>query len=345
MDLIEIKVDSRPALLEDNYDAIKQELEAELEKYDIVVTQETVKDAKNLAAKLNKVADHIDKRRKEEVAAVSEPIKQFDERMKGLVQLCKDGYQKIKKQTEQFENETKEQVRQLLDEHREELWETFQVADKYKRAEFDDLILLSNITGKGDLTKGAKEKIESRVREDLAVQEKVKMRLLQLENASYKAGLSSPLTEQHVKHVLQATDEVYETELEKLLAVEVEREQAAQKKMQERADREAEQREKARQAEEIRKANADDNPPPTTEQIKEARQIMDEQPVHDETAPPTPPKVADDRVAWEVTMKIWVSAPLNITGDYINQSMTKNLNKIGIEGDSIISVQARQCSK
>lgn len=335
---LEITVESSLPVLADNFDDVTRELEEKLEQYDIVVTQDTVKDAKDLAAKLNKVAQHIDNRRKEEIAIVSEPIKQFDERMKTLVQRCKAGRQKIVDQVNVFEDEVRAEVEKLLRQYREELWGTLQVSDDYKAAEFDDLIVLGSITEKGNLTKGAKEKLEARVREDLAVQDKVKMRLLQLENASYKAGLSSPLTEHHVRHVLRAPDEVYNKELESLLAVEAEREKAAQAKMQERIDQEREQagRERARNAESLAAAQ---------EQLAEARKIMDEQPVPQDmgNAPEPPPEAVEQgQVAWEVTMKVWVSVPERISGEQINQAMRERLLKVGISEGSIASVQCRR---
>src|SRR5690625_528 len=115
--MYQLTIDSAPAKLALNFEEVKKRLAAELSRYDgVVVTQETLADAKKLATELNQTAKAIDDRRKEEVAAVSEPIKQFDAQMRELVEMCKDGRAQLLDQVKVFEDEVRKQVHALLTE-------------------------------------------------------------------------------------------------------------------------------------------------------------------------------------------------------------------------------------
>lgn len=240
-----IAVESRPAVLDVNFQEMKAHLQRELKKYDVVVTHDTVGDAKKLATELNQTANVIDQRRKDEVAQVSEPIRAFDANMRELVTLCKDGRQKILDQVKRFEDEARRRVSDLLHVHRDRLWAEYKVQPEFRNANYDDLVLLTSMTAKGNLAKSAADKLEAYVRDDKEVQDRTGMRLLELENRSYKAGLSAPLTRDHVHRFLQADDETYERELLRILDAEILREEQAQQRMREQIEREQRQQEEA----------------------------------------------------------------------------------------------------
>lgn len=270
-----IRIDSAPARLAVNFGELKAVLAQELERYNVVVTADTVADAKKLAAELNKTAIEIDRRRKEEVAAVSEPVRQFDEQMKELVTMCKDGRQTLLDQVKKFEDETRERVRELLVIRRTELWDQHDVEADFRRAEYDDLILLTSITAKGNLSAKALGELTQRVNADKALQDRTRMRLLELENECFRAGLSAPLTRDHVAGFLFADDAKYRAELDRVMGAEKRREEEAQRRMREKLEREQAEAEQRRQAEEAQR------------QREEARRQADE-----EAAPlatPAPP--------------------------------------------------------
>lgn len=237
-----INVSAVPAKLAVNFDELKKHLEHELERYAVVVTLDTVADAKKLATELNKTAGVIDARRKDEVAKVSGPIKAFDAQMKELVELCKGGRQKILDQVKRFEDETRAVLGELLHKRRAELWAELAVDGEFQRAETEDLILLTAITVKGNLAASAASKLEARVRDDKALQDRTKMRLLELENQSYRSGLAAPLSRDHVEPFLFADDARYTSELNRILDAEKRREQEAEARMRERLEREARQK-------------------------------------------------------------------------------------------------------
>lgn len=244
-----IKIDSAPAKLGANFDEVKARLKSELSKYDVLVTVETLPDAKKLATELNQTAKAIDDRRKQEVAAVSAPIKAFDDQMKELVTMCKDGRQKLTDQIQRYEDETREKVRALLAELRSELWSLHGVEQEFQSAKFDDLVILTSITKAGNLAAKASSELESRVLADKSLQDRTRMRLLELENASYKAGLSAPLTRDHVAGFLMTDEITYTTELGRIFAAEILREKEAQRRMREKLEREQQEKAEREQAE------------------------------------------------------------------------------------------------
>jgi len=233
--MYQLTIDSAPAKLALNFEEVKKRLAAELSKYDgVVVTQETLADAKKLATELNQTAKAIDDRRKEEVAAVSEPIKQFDAQMRELVEMCKDGRAQLLDQVKVFEDEVREQVHTLLTEYLNGQWDDQEVEQEFRRATIDDLAILSNITKTGNLTARAGNEVIARVQADRALQDRTHMRIAQLESTSYQAGLAAPLTRDHVAGILFADDEAYQAEVERIVSAEVERQKVAQEKLQER---------------------------------------------------------------------------------------------------------------
>lgn len=233
-----IKINSTPAMFTADFEKAEEILSAELKKYDVVVTIDTVKDAKSLATELNKMATDINSNRIAAVKTVSAPIREFEEKMKLLSQKCKDGRESILTQVRAFEVETEKEVERLLTKLREDLFIEVEVSDEFKRAEFDDLIRVSNITEKGKLGKRARDALTSRVRDDKALQDKTGLRLLQLENTCFKAGLKVPLERVHVEAFLFADDEVYKTRLDSMIYVEVKRQEKAEEKVREQVKKE-----------------------------------------------------------------------------------------------------------
>lgn len=235
-----IRIESVPARLGANFAEVRDRLATELERYDVLVTVETLPGAKKLATELNQMAKSIDDRRKEAVAAVSEPIREFDDQMKDLVTMCKDGRQKLLEQIKHYEDETREKARELLSEALEQAWFEKGVDPEFRKATIDGLVMLTAITKTGALTAKSLDAIRQRVNDDRSLQDRTNMRLLELENASYKAGLSAPLTRDHVAGFLMADDTTYQAELKRIIDAEILREQEAQRRMREKLEREQE---------------------------------------------------------------------------------------------------------
>lgn len=364
-----IKIDSAPARLAVNFDEIRAALAQELERYNVVVTADTVGDAKKLATELNKTATEIDRRRKEEVAAVSEPVRQFDEQMKELVTMCKEGRQTLLDQVKKFEDETRVRVRSLLILDRAELWESRGVDKEFRRAEIDDLVLLTNITTKGNLSAKARGELENRVATDKALQFRTRMRLLELENESFRAGLSAPLTRDHVAGFLFADEDEYRAELDRIMAAEKVREEEAQRRMRERLEREQAEAERRRQAEEARRQREEEArrqqeapaaaPQPEPEAATPAEtQPAKEAPVATDTPRPKPakdngpkegaartttviPPPAPGRASVIVTAEFITQVPAGVSDEAIERELRKVMMRAGITTLQSVTIQRK----
>lgn len=350
-----IRIESRPAAVSVNFAELKVALEKELRRYEVVVTADTVGDAKKLATELNKTASMIDKRRKEEVASVSEPIRAFDDSMKELVTMCKDGRETLLNQVKRFEDETRETCRALLALKQQAMWDHHQVDEEYQRAEFDDLIQISNVTASGNLTAKARGELESRVLADKMAQDRTERRLLELRAKSLEAGLASALTRDHVTPFLASEDAVYEREVDRIIAAELHRQALAEERMRERLEREArqkveaEQREKERQERaaaeaersRIARAAAVESAQKAAESVQKApepaKQNLGGLPRDTQWEEPVVP-ASEGKVAITVTAEFRIEAPGDITDEVIEQSLRRQLAEAGIKSLAKVSI-------
>ena len=139
MEKIITKIKYTAAIFTVNFKQAKKQLKEQLKDYDVIVTADTVKDAKILATDLNKQAADLNVRRKEAVFEVSGPIRTFETEMNELVAMCKDGREKILSQVQKFEDETRAEVELLLDGLRGGLWHELQVKNEFQKAKISDL--------------------------------------------------------------------------------------------------------------------------------------------------------------------------------------------------------------
>ncbi len=224
-------IEKKPAVLVANFDQVKAALTQELERYNIVVTADTVVAAKKLATELNASKKVIKDAGRAAFDESVLPANEFMKKVGELIDQVEQSRQTLLTQVQKFEDQTREKVRALLIDYRNLLWEQHSVAVEFRKAEFSDLILLTSITKTDNLAKSPKDALESRVRDDKGAQDKTNMRLLLLENESYKAGLAAPLTRDHVQSFLFASDEDYQSQLQRILASEVNRQNAAEERL------------------------------------------------------------------------------------------------------------------
>ena len=210
-----------PAVLEANFGEMKAALTEELKKYDIVVTAETLGDAKKLCTELNKTTKAIATVRKEQAALAGEPVRIFEENMKEFELEVQAARTKIKTQVERFEDEVKVKIAEMLNDKINAGWEHYQVQPEFRQSKVTDLIKLSHLTATGNLAKAAVTAINERCLNDKALQDRTERRLLELEKDCYKAGLKVSLERVHVERFLFASDEDYAAHLDRLIKVEV----------------------------------------------------------------------------------------------------------------------------
>lgn len=92
-----------------NYEELKSLLTEEMKKYDYEVTEDLIKKAKEDKAKINKFATALDNRRNEIKKEYCVPLVEFEEQMKDLYQIAKEGYVKINNQLNAYEEARKKE--------------------------------------------------------------------------------------------------------------------------------------------------------------------------------------------------------------------------------------------
>ncbi|WP_423820873.1 DUF1351 domain-containing protein [Salinisphaera sp. SPP-AMP-43] len=304
-----------------NFDEVAAALDTELERYtSLVVTPDNIQDAKKAAAELNKYAGTIDAKRKETVSEVSAPIKAFESQMKDLRERCKTARQGIVDQVAQYEDQVKAQANQLLNSRRTDLWSQHEVRIDYQRTTIDDLVKLGSVTGKGNLAKAARETLESRVKDDRALQDTVDRRMLELERDSYKAGLDAPLTWENVAHFIEDEAETYRERLAAVMSAEIKREEKAEAHRREKAEREAKVAAEAQAQSDSRDAaqRAEADVAASAERAAQAD---------------TPaPEVVNGDHAWRMTVVFDISTPAdkNISPEKLKTHVSNRLKDAGI---------------
>lgn len=226
-----VLVRSTPAELQFNFEEFRESVRAELKKYDLVVTTDTLKDSKKLAADLNKVAAKIKNDFKEASALVTKPIDDIGAQVMSLVAEVLESYENLKAQNKKFEDERKVIVRGVLFATLSSEWDKQGVFDVFKCASIDGLVKLTAITATDKPTSASLQAIATMVAQDKSLQDQTEKRLLTLENQSYRAGLKAPLTRAHVESFLFSSEEIYQQNLDSMIASEIQRQEVAEQAM------------------------------------------------------------------------------------------------------------------
>lgn len=220
---MELIVTSTLPVFTGNFEVVKAQLLEGIKQYEIEVTEENISEAKKMATELNKLSTVINKVKSDKVHEVSAPIDVFKAQVGDLIDICQQGREKILSQVKVFEDQVRVKCKALLDIELENQLNERGIRPEFRTAVIDDLAVLSALTKSGALTKSAKEGVAQKVSELRGMQDKVDMRLLQLENAGLKAGLKSPLRREHVEAFLKAPDDQYDAQLSRLISIEISR--------------------------------------------------------------------------------------------------------------------------
>ena len=95
--------------IEFNFDELKNQISESLAKYkNLVYSDDSIKEAKEDRAKLNKFKEAIENRRKEIKALCLKPYNEFETKVKELTKLIDEPILAIDTQIKNFENEQKE---------------------------------------------------------------------------------------------------------------------------------------------------------------------------------------------------------------------------------------------
>lgn len=244
-EIIEInnkKIDgSLPILvLNKSMEDIEKEVLVELEKdcYNSIVTMENFKQMKESSQFLGKVAKQISDFRIAKVKEESQDIKLFEDSLKKFTNMFKEKQDTIKSGLDIFEEQTRQKVLQVCKDYFEEFSLQVGLRPEFKNINLDDMTQTGYATATFKISKKGIDEVERRVNIQLTLQTKVDNRLLNLENECLKVGIE-PLTEQHIKGFLFASDEEYQKQLKELIESEIKRNEAIKLRANEQAEKDA----------------------------------------------------------------------------------------------------------
>ena len=220
---LDIKITAQLPKINGNFEELKTQLKTQLRQYDLVVSENDVKVANKMATSINKLKLEISKKRKEIIAELTAPLKEFELQAKELESICETSRQGLLSQTKVFKDKQIDKCKKLLDEELIAIYLKYGVEDEFKTVSVDDLAIPSNLTMTG-IAKKARTAIDERVMGCKKLQEKIDIRLLQLEAICLKAGLNIPPTRENINHFLMLeSDDDYLHKLENLIKNEITR--------------------------------------------------------------------------------------------------------------------------
>ena len=293
-----------------NFDACKAFYETELLRYASVVDPQRLLAAKADLAKLRGEIKRLDRIRIDEATRLKAPITAMESKVKELTGLIRNTADKIESKVKACEEKTLASCRALM---------LVMLAGEYERlevrAEFqtgapllEPMVRVSGLTGSGHLTKSSSESVQGLAQQARGIQDRTDGRLARLEADCWAAGLTVPLQREHIERFLQDTDEIYSSQLVKLIKIEVSRQEAHEKAIQDEAERKA----RAKVAEENRQAKEKANSDAREAKEKEGREAAKKAKIEDvarPNLPATPATCQPIPVPSEVIETLWESAP------------------------------------
>ena len=159
---MQLKVIESQVQLKTNMAELKNQIRQEIDnKYNVVVTQDTVKESKKLMADINKDKAAFNKACKQVIDDLSFPINEFKKEQKNITAMFDEAYQSVKKQVANFEAERLKVVEQAVRDYTEAACAEKDISSESITT--SDLVILSSITAKGSLTAAARSKIDNRI--------------------------------------------------------------------------------------------------------------------------------------------------------------------------------------
>lgn len=305
-----------PAKIEFDFEAAKLQLEAKLEPFKNVVTEDNIAQAKKEKAEINKMKAAIKDAFKIAEAEATAEVREAKVKINELCNLCYDGYDHLNDQIIKFESVVKEKCLGFLNDELNDCWEGLRVEPEFRKGIVDYLASLTNCNNAGFPTKKAKEMVKQIAMNDLAIQNLINMRLMQLENVGLKAGVTG-LKRVHVEGFLFLDDETYERRLAELIKEEIDRE----KEMKNKIFGEVELSYEAK----INKAILD-NIPDAGEQPVNHSANFETLPVHPE------------KILYTITAVFEVSVAPSISPDFISDNAIKQMKDAGFKNLKSIEV-------
>ena len=113
---LELRIEQKVGILNWNFEELTKAVDAQLEKYrDLVITEDQIKDAKDMRAKLNNLSKAIEDRRKDAKKEFCKPYDDFAEQVKEITSKIKTASDGIDRQIKNFEELEKDEKKQRIE--------------------------------------------------------------------------------------------------------------------------------------------------------------------------------------------------------------------------------------
>ena len=230
----ELVVQSKPPVIEANFSEVAAALDSELSKYrGIVLTEDTVKDGKNMAAELNKIKQKIKEAEKLALSSINERVGTFKNEVKTLIEKVDETRDEIYAQVKRYEAERLETIKDKIQEYTKAKIAEAGLLDNFSTIDTTSLVKLTAVTKAGSLTGSTQSAIDNMV----AIQKERQDAYLENERLRKEAE------EARIREEVAKREEKIRREAE----------ESAKREAEERAKREAEEKAKREAEEKIRR--------------------------------------------------------------------------------------------
>lgn len=224
LELQQPTVTTQPAAIGFDFEAYRSQLADYISKYNIVVTSDSVKDAKKTATELNKLANDIRTGFKKHIDAIKAPADQLSGYSKQLQDMCQEGRKAILEQVDKFESLVLDKARELLTEYAEQVRAELKVNPEFYSLNVEQHVKLGAVNDSATkLSKAGRDAILAAVKDEYGLQQQTELRIAQLEVESTRAGLHAPITRNHVEAFLFADQDQWAARMAEIINAEVER--------------------------------------------------------------------------------------------------------------------------
>ena len=251
----------------ENLEDVRKSIEAEVAKYDVIITEDMLPEAKKMMADLNKGKKEFSTQCKKFLDIVSEPIIKFKEEQKKIESIFTDGRSKIESQVKKYEAKKLEEVKSTVQEYIDGLCKMKDIDPSLVPVE--PYVLLGSVTSKGNISKATKDKIDAVIA--MIENEKLKAKL----EAEEKAKRDAKIAEEAVQRERERAEREKQLAIEQARADERKRIEAEAKR---KADEEAKLKldEIKKQSDNIKQKIAEKPKPVSEEDFNESGKTMRE---------------------------------------------------------------------
>lgn len=230
--LVLLEESKKIVALNTEHEAILNHIENELKanKYNSIVTMDNFPDMKESSLELGKISKAISRFRIDKKDSEMEDINLFDANFKSYCALIDAKQSEIKKGLEVFEAETRKQILEVCTKYLVEQYKEKDLRVEFRIIDISDMTLSKYATKTMSIAKPAKDEIDKRINEKLALQNKVDLRLSNLENICLRAEIE-PLSKEYVQGFLLDDEESYNKKLDSLIQMEIKRSDEAKRKI------------------------------------------------------------------------------------------------------------------